>query len=188
MATQSTDAAIAYEMTLAAGSGHVVSWATGTPPPPHAETQAAASVGAVDKLAETQGMLGAVYSALAAGQELDQLTREWRDRIEDEYAPDLDAGGAGDAGYDTRDGGGSGGTYEGSVVRVSEFSDPSSGCEVRETVTVYVTIGAFAGSGTEADPYTGDVDLFGQIDTVHTGPYAHCTSQTVIVEPTETRQ
>lgn len=183
----STEAAIAYEMTFAAGSGHVVSWATGTPPPSHAETQANASIALVDKLAEANGMLASVYSALAAGVELDAITRQWRDRIDDPVIVEPDAGDVGDAGHDVVDGGGLGGVYEGTFVSVVDFDVPSAGCEGRETATFYLTIASLAGSGTDTDPYTGDVDVLGQIETVLTGPHEWCNTKVATVPLSATR-
>lgn len=190
---RSTEAAIAWEMAFAAGSGHVVSWATGTPPPTHAETQASVAVALVDRLAEAQGMLGAVYSALVAEQELDLLIRQWRERIDDPIdGPDAgdagDAGDADDAGYDGPADERISGVYEGSLVHTVVHDEPSSGCQTRVTLTLHVTLGSAGGSGTDADPYTGDADVFGRIDTARTGPYEHCAmTSTVDVPLTETR-
>jgi hypothetical protein len=179
----STDVAIAYEMTWAAGSGHVVSWATGTPPPSHAETQASVTVALVDTLAEARGVLGTIYSVLTAAQELDTLTRDWRDRIDDPVPPGPDAGA--DAGIDSSDGGPISGVYEGTLTGVEEFS--SFPCDYRITLTLYVTIGASGGSGTAFDPYTGNADVFGHILTERTGPGDCPMTSTRDIPPSEAR-
>jgi hypothetical protein len=179
----STDVAIAYEMTWAAGSGHVISWATGTPPPSHAETQASVTVALVDTLAEARGVLGTIYSVLTAAQELDTLTREWRDRIDDPVPPGPDAGA--DAGLDASDGGPISGVYEGTVTGVEEFS--SFPCDYRITLTLYVTIGSAGGSGTAFDPYTGNADVFGHILTERTGPGDCPMTNTREIPPSEAR-
>lgn len=67
---------LAFELTWSALSGHIAAWATAGSPPTSGETLSDVGVTLLDRLAGTQGVIGAIYSTNGLLRECDQAVRE----------------------------------------------------------------------------------------------------------------